>query len=279
MDLHNRTAVITGAAGGIGLGIARACLDEGMRVMASDLDAERLRETTDALREAGGRVVDHPCDVRDLQSVDDLRDAALAEFGSVDLVCNNAGVGLARPLLETTDADWRLLLDVNIGGVANGVRSFLPLMVEQGGGHLNATASLSGLIGDPDLAIYNATKFAVVGLMESLALEMLRDHPGVTCSVLCPGPVATDLMATSDRMLVDAGSTDSLTDGRNDQLAGYLAAGLQPDEIGRMVVSGIVAGDFWLLPHPDLTFGLLDDRQEAMRRRRLFHAGDWTLQK
>ena len=247
--------------------------------MASDLDAERLRETTDALREAGGRVVDHPCDVRDLQSVDDLRDAALAEFGSVDLVCNNAGVGLARPLLETTDADWRLLLDVNIGGVANGVRSFLPLMVEQGGGHLNATASLSGLIGDPDLAIYNATKFAVVGLMESLALEMLRDHPGVTCSVLCPGPVATDLMATSDRMLVDAGSTDSLTDGRNDQLAGYLAAGLQPDEIGRMVVSGIVAGDFWLLPHPDLTFGLLDDRQEAMRRRRLFHAGDWTLQK
>ena len=279
MDLHNRTAVITGAAGGIGLGIARACLDEGMRVMASDLDAERLRETTDALREAGGRVVGHPCDVRDLQSVDDLRDAALAEFGSVDLVCNNAGVGLARPLLETTDADWRLLLDVNIGGVANGVRSFLPLMVEQGGGHLNATAALSGLIGDPDLAIYNATKFAVVGLMESLALEMLRDHPGVTCSVLCPGPVATDLMATSDRMLVDAGSTDSLTDGRNDQLAGYLAAGLQPDEIGRMVVSGIVAGDFWLLPHPDLTFGLLDDRQEAMRRRRLFHAGDWTLQK
>lgn len=278
MELNNNVAVITGAAGGIGLGIARACLAKGMRVVISDLDAERLATTADALRSEGGEVADHACDVRDVSSVEALRDAALAGFGQVDLVCNNAGIGLTRPLLETTDADWSLLLGVNLQGVINGIRTFLPLLTEQGHGHISATASLSGLIGDPDLTTYNASKFAVVGLMEALALELHRDHPGVKASVLCPGPVATDLIASSDTNLVSAGGVSTADDPRSSDVAAYLAAGMSPDAVGQIAVDGIAADDFWLLSHPEETFGLLDARLAAMRNKQLFVSDDWATE-
>ena len=278
MDLSNKTAVITGAAGGIGLGIARACLAKGMKVVISDLDAERLATTADALRSEGGEVADHACDVRDVSSVDALRDASLAAFGQVDLVCNNAGIGLTRPLLECGDADWELLLGVNQQGVINGVRTFLPLMTERGTGHLSATASLSGLVGDPDLTVYNASKFAVVGLMEALALELHRDHPGVTTSVLCPGPVATDLIASSDANLVSAGAASMVADERTADITGYLAAGMHPDAVGQLAVDGIAADDFWLISHPDLTFELLDARLAAMRNNKLHVPRDWATE-
>lgn len=279
MQLDKKTAVITGGAGGIGLGIARACLARGMRVVVSDVDASRLAETADALRSDGGRVHDHACDVRSLEAVEGLRDAALEAFGQVDLVCNNAGIGLARSVLDTADGDWELLFDVNVGGVVNGIRTFLPLMVEQGSGHLNATASLSGLVGDPGLVTYDGTKFAVVGMMEGLALELLHEHPDVTCSVLCPGPVATDLIASSGKHLSDAGSSDMLSTETGQEVADYLAAGLNPDEVGRIAVDGIAAAKFWLLTHPELTFEIMEPRFEAMKAGRLYVAGDWTEQR
>lgn len=271
MELASKTAVVTGAAGGIGLGIARACLDNGMRVVISDVDAARLAETAADLRASGGEVADQACDVRQLGDVQQLRDVALEAFGQVDLVCNNAGVGLVRPVLECTDGDWDLLFDVNVKGVINGIRTFAPLLVEQGSGHISATSSLSGLLADPGLVVYNGSKFAVVGLMESLALE-LRAESSVTCSVLCPGPVATDLMATSDKHLLDAGSRDQLSQPDADVLAGYLAAGMHPDEVGRFAINGIKDGDFWLVTHPDYTFSLMDPRYEAMKRRKLYVA-------
>lgn len=264
----NKVAVITGAASGIGLGLARACVDDGLRVLVADLDTARLGTAADELRAgvAGSDVVEQPCDVRKLDDLAVLRQRALELFGRVDLVCLNAGIGLAKPITECTEADWSLLFDVNVTGVINGIRTFLPTMIEQGFGHLSATASLSGLIADPDLVIYNSTKFAVVGLMESLALELRREHPALGTSVLCPGPVATDLIATSAKLLADVGSTFP---SEGDDVASYLARGLHPDAVGRMAIDGISAGDFWLLPHPDLTFELLDQRNGAMRAKRL----------
>ena len=274
MELNGKVAVITGAAGGIGLGLARACVERGMGVALADLDAARVAEAAQELRAAGADVTAHGCDVRELAQVEALREAALAHHGRLDLICNNAGLGLARPITECTGADWQLLFDVNVTGVSNGIRTFLPHLVEQGSGHLSATASLSGLTGDPDLVIYNGTKFAVVGMMEGLALELGRDHPGVSASVLCPGPVATDLITTSGQALTAAGSTPA----DDDDVAGYLARGAHPDEVGQVAIDGIAAGRFWLLSHPELTFDILDPRHRAMREGQLQQPDDWTTQ-
>ena len=275
MELTDKVAVITGAAGGIGLGLVRACLAEGMSVTMSDVDGARLAETADDLLAAGASVMAHSCDVRELRQVEELRDAAARQFGSVDLICNNAGVALARTVPECGDTEWSLHFDVNIRGVANGIQAFLPLMIEQVSGHICATSSLSGLKGNFDLVIYSGTKFAVVGIMESLAVEMRRDHPGISCSVLCPGPVATDLMATSSKHLAGTGA-EPVDSERSVEVASYLASGLHPDEVGRIAVDGIKAGHFWLLPHPKLTFEVLDRRHQAMQRRELHVDQDWA---
>lgn len=277
MDPASGTAVVTGAASGIGLGLVRACVAEGMSVVMSDIDGGRLEEAASALRAEGGSVWAHPCDVRDLSEVHALQRAAAEHGGPVDLLFNNAGVGLARPVPQCSHADWRLLLEVNVQGVINGIQTFLPAMIEQGRGHICSTASLSGLAGDPDLVAYSGTKFAVVGIMEGLAIEMRRDHPGISCSVLCPGPVATDLMATSSKNLVDSGGQPSAEGRRAAEVADYLARGMDPDEVGRLALAGIGAGDFWLLPHPDMTFEILDPRYEAMKRGQLHVDADWVL--
>lgn len=274
MDLTDKVAVITGAAGGIGLGMAKAALDHGMKVVVADLDAARVAETAAELRDNGADAAGHGCDVRDIAQVEALRDTALAEMGRIDLVCNNAGIGLARPIGDCSAADWQLLFDVNVTGVANGIRTFLPGLTEQGEGHISATASLSGLVGDPDLVVYNGTKFAVVGMMEGLALELARDHPGVTASVLCPGPVNTDLIATSGKALADVGSSQN----EAHEIADYLTRGLAPDEVGRIALAGIAAGDFWLLPHAELTFELMTPRFEAMQQFKLYLPPVWTEQ-
>lgn len=276
MDLTDKVAVITGAAGGIGLGLVRACLSEGMRVTMSDVDGTRLTEAAEELRATGASVVAHACDVRELSQVEELRDAALRQFGRIDLLCNNAGVAVALPVAECGSTEWNLHFDVNVRGVANGVQAFLPLMIEQSSGHICSTASLAGLKGNLDLVIYSGTKFAVVGIMEALAIEMRRDHPGITCSVLCPGAVATDLVATSSQRLVDTGAEPVDKTVRSAEVAAFLAGGLHPDEVGRIAVGGIKSGHFWLLPHPELTFEALDHRHEAMQRRELYIDQDWA---
>lgn len=271
---QSRVAVITGSAGGIGLGMAKACAADGMRVMLADLDPGRLAEAAEALKNDGAIVAHQACDVRDAVAVEALRDVTLAQFGQIDLVCNNAGIGLTKQITQCSAADWNLLLDINVGGVVNGLQAFLPVLTDQGHGHISATASLSGLVGDPDLVIYNASKFAVVGMMEATALELHRDHPGVGVSVLCPGPVATELLATSEKAMADAGTPAET----NEDVAAYLASGLHPDAVGRMAIDGINAGDFWLLPHPEMTFGLLEPRMQAMQSGKLFVPDtEWTL--
>ncbi len=253
LDFDNGTAVITGSAGGIGLGLVRACLSRGMSVVLSDLDDARVSQTVDALASDGASVVGRAADVREPADLAALRDLALTEFGRVDLLCNNAGIGFTKPLIECEAADWQIVLDINVRGVANGIHAFLPLMLEQDRGHVSATASLSGIIGDPELGIYNASKFAVVGLMEGLAHDVTGT--GVSASVLCPGPVATDLIHTS------AARTGV---GANEGVHDYLNRGMHPDEVGEIAIQGIADGKHWLFPHRELTARLMAGRTEAM---------------
>jgi len=262
-------AVITGAASGIGLGLARACLNRGMAVMMADNNGDQLAREAGSLN---GELATAECDVRDRDNLEQVRDQALHRFGRIDLVCNNAGIGLTKPLTDTDEVEQRLLFDINVGGVLNGIATFLPVLIEQGSGHLNATSSLSGLVSDADLSIYNGTKFAVVGIMESLALELHRDHPALGCSLLCPGPVATNLLDRSAQQLREIGS-DSQPDA---QTAAYLQAGLAPDEVGEFAIDGISNGDFWLLPHADYTLKLLEERLMSIRERRLGVPEEWS---
>jgi len=252
-------AVITGAAGGIGLGLARAAAARGMSVMLSDVDGERLQVSAEGLGDAGATVAHRAVDVTDSAALESLAADTLSEFGRVDLVCNNAGMTVVAPIHEHTIEQWHRVIDLDLNAVFYGVHAFLPVMLEQGFGHLNATASANSWRGDPFQASYNAAKHGVVGLMESVLMDLRLIEAPVTASVLSPGPIATDIML---RALGD-------DDEARDEVHGLLNQGMDPDEVGRITMDGIAAGRFWIWTHTGI-FNTI--------RTRLEHAlGDGSL--
>jgi len=189
-------AVVTGAGGGIGAGMAEAFAAEGMHVVVADIEEASAQATAERVRAAGVRSVAVHTDVADPASVAALADRAFAEFGEVHLLCNNAGVLLFRPLAEMSLQDWQWLLSVNLFGVIHGIHSFLPRMLAQGGdGHIVNTASIAGLaVGRVrNVGAYHASKYAVVGLSEALRTEL--EPVGIGVSMICPGGVNTPLNA------------------------------------------------------------------------------------
>ena len=191
---EGKVAVVTGASSGIGLGLARQCAAEGMRLVVADVDETGLGKIQGELEESGAEVFAFPTDVRRAEKVEALAHAALDAFGSVDLVFNNAGVLLSGCAWERTDDDWRWVLDVNLFGVINGVRSFMPILLDQGGpAHMVNTASVGGLMAGPFLSPYIVSKHAVVALTESIYHELAALKAQVGISVLCPGPIATGI--------------------------------------------------------------------------------------
>ena len=222
---RGRCAVVTGGASGIGLAMATAFAAEGMRVMVADRDEERARRAADQLRRAGADARAALVDVADPTSVEVLRDRVHEELGPVHLLCNNAGVAARRPLVETTPEDWEWIFAVNVFGVVNGLRAFLPGMFETTGErHVVNTGSMSslrvGVMGSQTM--YTASKFAVLGLSEALRHE-LEPH-GIGLTVLVPGPVATDLARTSEQARPDRGGSPG-TAGAGRPTASVQAAG------------------------------------------------------
>jgi len=186
-----QVAVVTGAASGIGRGLVDAFAARGFRVVLADVEAQALEEAAGSVP---GEVLAVRTDVRSAESVDELAAATLERFGRVDVVCNNAGVVTSRaPIWQQSYADWEWTVQVNLLGVANGVRAFVPHLVTQGHGHVVNTASIAGLATIPGggNGAYSATKHAIVGLSETLRLELSLVAPAVGVTVLCPGPVPT----------------------------------------------------------------------------------------
>jgi len=193
-----QVAVITGAASGIGLGLAEALVARGVGVVLSDVREEALHETEERLRAQGAVVASVVTDVTDADSVDRLAARTVELFGRVDLVCNNAGVvSPGLPMWEQDLATWSRMIDIKILGVVHGVRSFAPRLLEQGSGHFLNTASSGGLAPLPSRSPYSATMHAVVGVTETLDLELREASSGVGATVLCPGLVDTPLGANS----------------------------------------------------------------------------------
>lgn len=242
---QGQVAVITGAASGIGRGLAEHAAQLGMRVVLADRDQAGLEDLAGELRGKGCEVVARATDVASEADLAALRDAALAEFGGIDLLFNNAGVMQTGASWELSDAQWRRMLDINLLGVINGLRVFVPTLLAQGrAAHVINTASLAGLLTSPFLAAYTVTKQALVALSEVLHHEMIALGAPVSVSVLCPGPVASRIM-NSDQAGEGAGAA------LGSLLEQSIRAGMPADELATLVFQAIDEKRFWILPHPD----------------------------
>lgn len=249
--LEGKVAVVTGAASGIGRALTERFVSEGMKVVMADVEEVALASAASEVERAGGDVLGVLCDVGDATAVEELRDQALAVYGAVHVVCNNAGVAPAGPMLATTAADWRWIVDVNVLGVAHGVLAFAPLLVEQGEGHVVNTASEAGLVTTDVLGMYCATKHAVVGMSEALFREL--DGTGVGVSVLCPNLVRTRIFH-SERNRPDGASLSTEAHATIGPLREAIdAMGIDPTDVAEDVVGAIRADRFWVFTHPVTT--------------------------
>jgi NAD(P)-dependent dehydrogenase (short-subunit alcohol dehydrogenase family) len=259
-QFEDAVAVITGAASGIGRGLAEHCIGKGIKVVLADIEAAALAETAAALDDAGGEVHPVGVDVADFKSVQNLAEEVFEAFGRVDLLFCNAGVAAGGTLWESTakDCDW--VMGVNLWGVIHCIRSFVPRMVAQGSpGHIVNTASISGILTHHPSALYHLTKQAVVSLSEQLQHDLrLRGAP-IGVSVLCPGFVATRIMDAERNRPVHLrnapGEVPPPPDGGQMEASfrQWVRQGLSPARVAKQVFEGIVAQRFLILTHPELT--------------------------
>ena len=261
-DLAGRTAFITGGASGIGFGMAQAFAQAGMNLVLADIDGEALERAATALMESGCAVLGVRLDVRDRGQWDAAVSQAEARFGAIHVLCNNAGiVAMGWGIDEIPPPMWNLGVDINLTGMFNGLRVLVPRMKRnENGGHIVNTGSVSSLRGRAHHAVYVATKHAVLGLSESLALE-LAPH-GIGVSILCPGHVNTNLNATSHRQreaISDAASPLGPDQGMT------RAGALDPLSVGEMVREAIQADAFYILPHPEYR-GIVEERHRELMR-------------
>jgi NAD(P)-dependent dehydrogenase (short-subunit alcohol dehydrogenase family) len=258
-DLEGKVAVVTGGASGIGLGLARRFAGERMRVVLADVERAALDEATAELAEAFGadNVMGVPTDVRHDEAVDALAAAAFERFGTVHVLCNNAGVGVGGLTWKVPPDRWRWAVDLNLLGVARGIRAFVPRMIEQGEGHVVNTASAAGILTGPAMAPYYATKHAVVALSESLHFDLQLTGATVGVSVLCPEWVRTNIADSernrpSDVAPVESGpvpGVDVDPEMIRALIQGLIHGGMDPDDVAAQVVDAIRTGRFWVLTH------------------------------
>ena len=210
-SLNGKVAVVTGGASGIGRALSLAFAREGARVVVADLDDAGMADTVAEVARAGSAAIAVRTDVSRLEQVQALADRAFAEMGAVHVLCNNAGVALWGGLESATHRDWEWAIGVNLWGVIHGVETFVPRMIAQHvPGHIVNTASMAGLIASQGLGVYNTTKYAVVGLSETLQKD-LRGY-GIGVSVLCPMGVKTAIRQSARNRpdgLRNAGASDS----------------------------------------------------------------------
>jgi NAD(P)-dependent dehydrogenase (short-subunit alcohol dehydrogenase family) len=253
--LRDKVAFITGGASGIGLGIARACLDAGMKVVVADVREGALESAVATLGAKGGMVLPLVLDVTDRKQWRVSADRVRGEYGGVDLLCSNAGVNFVGPTHEATDEDWDFALGVNLGGTVNAVRTFVPSMIGSGrGGHIVITASVNGLFTGAGVGVYAATKFALVGLAESLRADL--QEFGVGVSVLCPGPVKSELFESTQEVrparLAATGSKPLLPPGVDRTDTPIFQTALTGTDVGAYLLEGVRRNQLYILTHPEI---------------------------
>ena len=251
-------AVITGAASGIGKGLAERFAAEGMKVVLADVEEEPLAKLEADLKAKGATVLAVRTDVSNAAAVENLAERTLDTFGAVHILCNNAGVVCSQPVWEHSLADWKWVLGVNLWGVIHGIRAFVPRMLAQGDAcHIVNTASILGLVGGSGEGIYKVSKHGVVVLSETLADELAQKGANIQVHVLCPGWVRTGIL-DSDRNRPDALQNPAETEHPQETIIGgsrnthaEMAAGLSPAEVAEHVYNAIQNGTFYIHTHPE----------------------------
>ncbi len=254
-DLAGKNAFITGGASGIGLAMAKAFLHEGMNVAIVDVDEKALQTARTELAGSNAQVLALQLDVTNREQFKAVADQVEAELGSIHVVCNNAGVYRGGSMDAATYEDWDWIMGVNVGGVVNGLQTLVKRIQQHGeGGHIVNTASMAGVTTSPGLGIYNASKFAVVGLSESLRAD-LEPH-GIGVSVLCPGMVRTKILESERNRptAFDVTQPDSVAaaEAHSEIMNLAMNTGIDAADVADMVVQGIKDNELYLFPHPEM---------------------------
>ncbi len=265
-DFEGKVAVVTGAASGIGRAMADAFVAEGMKVVLADVESGPLEVAATELRERGGDVFAVTADVREPAEVDRIGAAAMDVFGGLHVACNNAGVSGGGLSWEIDLETWRWIIDVDLWGVIHGVRTFTPLIIRSGGGHIVNTASMAGLSSNAGMGPYNVAKHGVVTLSETMYVELEMTHPEVGISVLCPGWVRTRINESErnrpDQPAVGDDPDENLL-ALKEMVGNWIAEGLQPAHVASLVVEAIRERRFYVLTHPEWQ-GMVRDRVDRM---------------
>jgi len=250
-DFSGKVAFVTGGASGIGFAMAERFAQEGMKVVVADIEIGSLEKAEQELRSAGGEVLAVACDVADRASFETAAGRALEAFGKIHVLCNNAGVSPLGALEATTEQDWKWTIGVNLMGVVHGIQVLVPKIKEHGeGGHVVNTSSIAGLMALPSLGIYTATKYAVVGISETLRAELAEDGIGV--SVMCPSFVNTQLHSSARNRPTGLGGADTTP---IEFMKGALGNATEPSVIAEAVLEGIKQDRAYILPHPEAKGG------------------------
>lgn len=250
-DVVGRVAFITGGGGGIGLGMAKVFAAAGIKVVIADIRRDHLDQAMEYFSRTSYRVHPIQLDVTDRSAFVKAADEAEKVFGSVHIVCNNAGINMFAPMDQCTYQDWDWILGVNLGGVINGVQTFVPRLIAHGeGGQIVNTGSMASFITGPGAGIYTTSKFAVRGLSESLRWSLAPRNIGV--SVLCPGLVNSTIYESEKlrppHLATDIGPIDQAFMAR---LPNVHKVGMDPVEVGERVLEGIRRNDLYIFPHPE----------------------------
>ena len=259
-EFTDKVAVVTGAASGIGWGLAERCAKEGMKVVIADIEGPALKEAENTLKNRGADVLAMITDVSKLDDIENLAQKTIDTFGGVHLLFNNAGVqvgtGSSKPLWEHSMADWEWVLGVNLRGVIHGIKVFIPIMLkQQTEGHIVNTSSMAGLITEPTLVIYAVTKAGVIKISEGLYLQLKHSNAQVGVSVLCPAFVSSQLGdAARNRPAELQNPPEAQQQPEQPPLQNDIRKGnwnfLNPEESAEIVFKAIREGTFYILTDP-----------------------------
>lgn len=273
-NFQDKVAVITGGAGGLGKEFALTAARLGMKVVIADINQQMMRETKAELEDSGAHVHAFQCDVRDETEVRQLADSVVKEFGTVNLLFNNAGVGCGGFVWENTLADWEWVMGVNLYGVVNCIRAFTPYMLDLQKkdkafqGHIVNTASMAGLVNAPLLGIYNVSKHAVVALSESLYHDLKMVGAPVHVSVLCPYFVPTGISQSEKNRPSSLQNKEALTVSQNASHVliekAVKSGSVSAAQVAKITFDAIRDEQFYIFTHPE-SVSSIEQRTELMR--------------